>query len=120
MRSTLKTLIPLLALAFSSALVTAADNDVESEDTVLRDPTRPLGFVANTGAEGDKSWHLNSVLISNSRKVAVINGQSVKERGWINGAQVTQIQSGKVTLLVDGEKRVLTTRTNIRKTKVEG
>ena len=113
-------LILLLSLSFSSASVLAADGDGTDKTGDLRDPTRPLGFVANAGADGDKSWHLDSVLISSNRKVAVINGRSVKEQSWSNGAQVTRIQTGKVTLLVNGEKRVLTTHINIRKTKVEG
>lgn len=50
----------------------------------LLDPTRPLGYVAAKKSTA-KSLRLNSVLISDVRKVAVINGRRVKEQETIKG-----------------------------------
>jgi MSHA biogenesis protein MshK len=112
------------SLVMGNALVAnaaAESTDEEVSSSVkLRDPTRPLSYQSTAVASEKKSWRLDSVLISSKRKLAVINGQGVKENGWIRGAQVTQIQAGKVIIVVKGEERVLTIGSDIRKTKVEG
>ncbi len=92
----------------------------QEQDHETRDPTRPLSYVAPNKSKEKSSWRLDSVLISNQRKLAVINGEFVKEQGWVKGAQVTQIENGQVTILVKGKPRVLTLSTDIRKAKVEG
>lgn len=99
------------------------DDDESSESTqeiAMKDPTRPLSYVAPNKAKAKNSWRLDSVLISSQRKLAVINGEFVKEQGWVKGAQVTQIETGRVTIMVKGKPRVLTLSTDIRKAKVEG
>lgn len=99
------------------------DEDESSEsmqEIEMRDPTRPLTYVAPNKAKEKSSWRLDSVLISSQRKLAVINGEFVKEQGWVKGAQVTQIETGRVTIMVKGKPRVLTLSTDIRKSKVEG
>ncbi|MGH1371214.1 MAG: hypothetical protein ACRBBW_04205 [Cellvibrionaceae bacterium] len=86
----------------------------------MRDPTRPLSYVSPAKVKAKSHWRLDSVLISSQRKLAVINGEFVREQGWIKGAQVTQIENGRVTIMVKGKPKVLTLSTDIRKVKVEG
>lgn|GEM_PF-571655 len=66
----------------------------------LKDPTRPLGYVAAEKSSSQR-LRLNSVLLGNNRKVAVINGQWVRERETIrgtNGIAVNRILPGEVVL----------------------
>ncbi len=115
----------VLVLSTHAAETVGDDSDetaeyTQEQDHETRDPTRPLSYVAPNRSKEKSSWRLDSVLISNQRKLAVINGEFVKEQGWVKGAQVTQIENGQVTILVKGKPRVLTLSTDIRKAKVEG
>ena len=55
-----------------------------SAEISLRDPTKPLGY-SPTQVKSKQTLQLSSVLISSERKVAVINGQRVKEQESIKG-----------------------------------
>ncbi len=111
-------------LAVNTLADDSVDDPIDAHQTqhgnVVRDPTRPLSYRLPSKAAAKNRWRLDSVLISNKRKLAVINGESVKEQGWIKGAQVTHIESGKVTIMVKGQPQVLTLNTDIRNVKVEG
>lgn len=77
----------------------------------LRDPTRPVGLNPQQSVTGQPSaLHLNSVLISPSRKVATINGQSLMQGQILKGTdyQVVSIQKNVVTLRSGDTTRVLT------------
>ncbi len=78
----------------------------------MRDPTKPLRFVAEN--QGLASLSLHSVLISEERKFAVINGKQVKEQESINGAKVIAIQPGRVRLLINGREKELVMRASVR------
>ena len=82
----------------------------------LTDPTRPPGF---GGAASKKvHFHLNSVLLSDERKVAIVNGQSVVEGDMVDGAKVLLIAKDLVKLDKAGELIVLKTkRASIRRKK---
>lgn len=60
-------------------------------ESVLQDPTKPLGY---TSAKGGAlaSLKLHSVLISDQRKVAVINGQRLVENDVIEGSGGTVLE----------------------------
>lgn len=67
------------------------------------DPTRPLGFSAQAGAavgSAPTTIELNSILISQDRRIAIINGQPLRENQTIKGigAQVKKIDADAVTL----------------------
>lgn len=82
-----------------------------ADDNALRDPTRPIGAAAHQAvASHPSSLQLNSVLISPSRKVATINGQSLMQGQTIKGTdyQVVSIQKNTVTLKSGDTTRVLT------------
>lgn len=84
-------LLCLLAGLFSGGQVLA--------DETLRDPTRPLGHVARE-VSGDAPLRLQSILYSDSRKLAYINGQALMEQETLagTGIKVTRIYPDAVSL----------------------
>ncbi len=71
----------------------------------LRDPTRPPDYAASAAASAlapPKSWELTSVLISGTRKVAVLNRRSVHEGDAIGDAVVVKILPTAVRLSENG------------------
>lgn len=73
----------------------------------LRDPTRPLGHSGVGVAQDDVPLRLQSILISDSRRVAYINGQQLREQSVIAnsaGIKVIRIEASSVTLQ-QNEKR---------------
>lgn len=81
----------------------------------LADPTRPASYQHVAGEQG---LRLESVLISDSRKVAVINGHVVAEGDRIAGARIIHINRQGVKVSRDGVSRVLVMpHTSIRQEK---
>lgn len=74
-------------------------------DDALPDPTRPLEYTV--GATQNKSLQLNSILISQNRKIAVINGVQLSENQWLDDKRVVSIRDNSVTLDYQGQKIVL-------------
>ncbi len=74
----------------------------------LRDPTRPLDYrVVAPTQTGEPQWELHSILISEQRKVAVINGQSLREGEVIagsGGVVLRTIEPGSVVLQQDARR----------------
>lgn len=64
----------------------------------LHDPMRPGGARAVVHHKPQQSWHLQSILISPRRRIARINGHSVRVGAHIQGATVLAIKPGAVTL----------------------
>lgn len=84
------------------------------------DPTKPLNYSAAVGSAGSaqETITLTSILISSDRKVAIINGQVLKENQILKGfgAQVKKIDADAVTLQQNGKVwRVPLNSTIIRK-----
>jgi MSHA biogenesis protein MshK len=73
----------------------------------VADPTKPLGFSGATGGavNADDGIKLTSILISSERKVAIINGQVLKENQSLKngGALVKKIDADAVTLQQNGK-----------------
>ena len=76
----------------------------------LGDPTRPTSLSepdsAAAAAQGPR-WRLQSTLVADSRKLAVINGRTVGQGGRVDGAQVVEIRQDGVTLDHEGQRIVL-------------
>lgn len=66
----------------------------------LADPTRPPTMMSQAATEGTatRGPHLQSVLISGTRKLAVIDGVTVPLGGRFDGATVIAIAETEVTL----------------------
>lgn len=95
-------LLLLCLLMFSQAIT--AENP-------LRDPTRPYSDPNRKTGEPEVSQVdliLRSVLISPYRRVAIINSSRVVEGDWVEDAQVTQIEKGRVRLIRQGKPITLT------------
>lgn len=91
----------LLLVVTSSYVVAQANSDE------FRDPTTPLGFSGPASGDGKRQeLVLDSVLYSAQRKLAIINGNSVREGQQIpasGGVKVQRILPQKV-LLQQGDK----------------
>jgi MSHA biogenesis protein MshK len=103
---------PLSAAAMLAALALAG---TASAQAALGDPTRPPNILPGAvvvgqgtpGADAASLPRLQSVLISPSRRVAVIDGRTVALGGNIGGAILVQIAETHVTLRTGGETTVL-------------
>lgn len=87
-------------------------------DKNLRDPTRPLTY-SSGGMVAEQKLQLYSVLISAERKLAIINGQQLRENDLIKGSagiRVKRIEANEV-LLQQGDKtwRLSLNATSIRR-----
>jgi hypothetical protein len=74
----------------------------------LEDPTRPPGasqLGSLNAADANSAWILTSTLVSDDRRLATINGRTVRQGQSIGNAQVIRIDPTGVTLLQDGERK---------------
>jgi len=105
----LKLVTGLLSLA---AMPLLAD-DLEG----LVDPTAPLNMsvtlvATDSGSAGFslpqfENFRLDSVLIRNEDRIAVVNGQRVRTGDYVGSARVTAINQAGVMLDVNGAPRIL-------------
>ena len=76
----------------------------------LGDPTRPTSLsepnVSSVTVQGPR-WRLQSTLVADTRRLAVINGRSVAQGGRIDGATVVEVRQDGVTLDHEGQRIVL-------------
>ena len=90
-----------VVLALIGLLLTGAGVDAASE--VLRDPTRPY-----TGSEviaaAPPRFAVNAIIVSDARRIAIVNGKRVAIGGQVNGATVIAIEKTELVLDVDGRK----------------
>lgn len=73
----------------------------------VRDPTTPLEYRADSGgAASETEWVLDSVLISTKRKLAIINGETLREGQALPGGNSIIIQRilPQTVILQQGEK----------------
>jgi hypothetical protein len=73
----------------------------------LGDPTRPTSL--SEPEEGrlvpqGPRWRLQSILVADDRRVAVINGHAVPQGGHVDGATVLEVRPDGVTLDASGER----------------
>ncbi len=102
------------AQLFISLLILSCGAHSVFAETDLRDPTRPITYSIVEGEEINRGMKLHSVLISSQRKVAVINGKTVKENEWVGDAKIIRISPGLVVIEHQGERQQLTLRNPIR------
>ena len=98
-----KSILPCLAAALAALPLSIA------QAQVLVDPTRPPTSVARPGAveEAPPASQLQSILISNRRRLAVINGNTVALGDKIGEARVVKITETEVVLKTGEETEVL-------------
>ena len=74
----------------------------------LEDPTRPSGalFITEAGIENN-GLQLTSTLVSEGRRIAIINGKTVRQGDTVGSATVLKIQPTEVIVLQGGERKSL-------------
>ena len=79
-----------------------------SHAQALVDPTRPPNAIASVDSSSEPAGtQLQSVLISQGRRIAVINGEAVSLGGRVGDATVVRISATEVTLKRGDELEVL-------------
>lgn len=92
-----------IAVLFAAGVLGAP---VLSEE--LRDPTKPpQQRSTQQEAAAVTQYSLESILFSDSRRIAVINGESVATGGTVGGAVVKRIARDRVLLEINGNTRTL-------------
>lgn len=75
-------------------------------DELFRDPTRPYTARA-TYASVPSQFRVNAIIVSDERRLAIVNGRRVGVGDAVGGAKVTAISKHELTLDVGGETRTL-------------
>lgn len=74
----------------------------------LNDPTRPHHWHKASGPKAKQThFTLSYILKTAQRTNAIINGKKVTEGGLVSGAKVIRINQNTVTILVNGQRRLL-------------
>jgi len=106
------------SIIFISVFTQTVQAQEAGTDPVV-DPTKPLNFSGAVGGTSvEESLQLTSILISDTRKIAIINGQALQENQTLRGigATVKKIDADAVTLQQNGKVwRVRLNNTAIRK-----
>ncbi|VAW76256.1 hypothetical protein MNBD_GAMMA15-1610 [hydrothermal vent metagenome] len=97
--------LPLLALLLSSNAL------------ALNDPTRPTDPALYFGGGNAGGWALQSILLSDDRRIAIINGKRVREGERIGSARVARIRKSHVVLKTRGRTLNLQLRSDTEKTR---
>lgn len=86
----------------------------------VRDPTRPptqaeINAWFGTGVDSGKQapFQLQSILLASQRRIAIIDGQRLREGERIDNAEVRLIEAGRVVLQRDGERIELNIDTHL-------
>lgn len=74
----------------------------------LQDPTRPPGPQAKVAKPApERSLALDSILFSTDRRVAVIEGEALREGQGFDNVRVIRIYANRVLVMDNGRERVL-------------
>jgi len=89
--------------------VLAAAGAAWAEDAPVRDPMQPYRFVASAGGGGVAAprFALTAVLISPTRRVAIVNGKPYERGESVNGAEIFRIDADAVHLREHGNELVV-------------
>lgn len=86
----------------------AAMSAMAAAQTGLGDPTRPTSLSqpdeAGPATVQGPRWRLQSTLVADERRVAVINGRTIVQGGRIDGATLVEVRPDGVTLEMSGER----------------
>lgn len=101
--------LPQWAMAVVCMLVSAS---FPAHAENLPDPTRPPASIFAPAAEGNAGENLSSglhtIIISDSRRAAIIDGQTVELGGEHRGARLVEVNEGGVVLQRAQARQVLT------------
>ncbi|KMQ73532.1 hypothetical protein [Marinobacter subterrani] len=81
---------------------------VSGAATALQDPTRPPGLESRAGAPAPaRPVSLDSILYSRDRRIAIIEGEALREGQGIDSMRVIRIYQNRVLVTDNGRERVL-------------
>lgn len=84
-----------IALVAAGMLLASAAEPAEP----MRDPTRPTSVQESAPVKRDRTLTVSAVFVSGDRRLAIVNGQRVREGDAINDAIVREIETDKVSFL---------------------
>ncbi len=94
----------LLSMLLAAAMLAPAATAQQG----LGDPMRPTALdepePVERAVRSGPRWRLQSTLVADSRRLAVINGRTVAQGERIDGATVREVRPGGVTLEVEGRR----------------
>jgi MSHA biogenesis protein MshK len=85
----------LIVFGVASQLAVTQATEISAESIAraeVRDPTQPLGYLPTKSAVVNKHYELNSVLVSAQRRLAVINGQVLREGQVLAGTDQVKLK----------------------------
>ena len=93
----------LLMLTVTTALLLGVVTTANAEPD--RDPTRPYSqeSIASPGSRST-AFNVSAILVSETRRVAIVNGRRVIEGDSINGAVVVEINKDALRLNLNGKE----------------
>lgn len=65
----------------------------------MRDPTRPTRVQETAPVQRDRALTVSAVFVSGDRRLAIVNGQRVREGDAINDVIVSKIEADRVSFL---------------------
>jgi hypothetical protein len=94
------------ALIVAGVLVAATA--ARAEDAPVRDPMQPYRFAAGPGGSvAAPRFALTAVLISPTRRVAIVNGRPYERGESVSGAEIVRIDADAVHLREHGNELVV-------------
>lgn len=84
----------------------------QSQELRVQDPTRPTAISRTEGGtpQAATSLRLTGVLVSESRRIAVINGRFYRVGDRVNGEEITRIDPGSIRIMRGGKQVLVTVK----------
>lgn len=87
-----------LMLAAAAASVAQPASEPRRGDSVVNDPTKPLGQLTPPRQSKLQALRLSAIFIRDNKSVAIINNRTLTEGDSIQGQRVLRIEAHKVLL----------------------
>jgi len=88
------------------ALIVLAGLSFSAAGESLRDPTRPYSAREAIAAAAPR-FDVNAIIVSDERRIAIVNGKRVGVGGQVDSATVVSIEKTELVLDVGGQKVTL-------------
>lgn len=85
------------------ALTLISASSLSLADEVFRDPTRPYTASERSAASSPR-FVVNAIIVSDERRVAIVNGRRVGVGGSLDGATVIAIETDQLILEIGGKR----------------
>jgi len=85
---------------------------VQAQELRVQDPTRPTVITRTEGGvpQAVTSLRLTGVLVSDTRRIAVINGRFYRVGDRVNGEEIIRIDPGSIRIMRGGEQVQVTVK----------